>query len=884
MAQRRFAIVLVLALLAPAALVSASTVRTVAAPVTLALPAREMVTIQRDAYGVPHVYAGSAYALFFGNGYAMAQDRLFQMDVLRHVGRGEATSVLGSSFLAMDVAARRDLYTEAERTQQWLGLPDDQRTALLGFADGVNAWINETRANPTRLSAEFYAVGHPPEAWIPEDTVAIADYLLSVFGVGAGDQELSNAQLLLQLARTLPGDEVEAAFHDLVWMHDDASYPTIPEAEGTFASGERPLAFSEIPAAQWAVTWAAANATPFGDVDCLVSQDGVASGCAASLSNLAESTVDAGMPLKWGSNAALVAPGLSRSGGALLLGGPQMSYYNPMVPYEVALHGAGYDALGMGVGGAPGVIIGRTTHFSWTVTSGDGDQVDVVAERLVPGNPRAYYDGATGVATPMDCRTELYYGKPTAVDTSPPLLATQEVCRTNHGPVFAMNEAAGYAFVREATTRGDELRSGLLWLTLGREPDLAGFASHMESFRFTFNFNYADDAGNIAYFHWGGNPVRASGYDSRLPRLAGAWEWTGLRTGSQLPHVVNPAQGYTVNWNNLPERGFSAGATRELWGPTHRVELYDRAIRDALAASPDHKLGLAELDAINRRIATQNPFAYEIAPFVIGASEHDADPVVQAAVDALRAWRDAGYTWEDDGACQHVLPKAPGAGAADCRYAYPGFAVYERWRTLMQGALMADELGPHVRALNFDPATSDDPHAADAGRNDNKEGPLLNAFLGRNGHAWCDDVTTSGVESCEALSAATLRAAVADLAQAYGTSDVSQWREPIHRIKFSALSGGPAWSIPMVNRPSFHHVYDWGAGYAGSVLPPGTDQTWYPADFLRFEADGTLPDAHKRDQLDLYVAFAWKPAEMTPASVSSTTRLDVASPLVVPLH
>jgi hypothetical protein len=120
-----------------------------------------------------------------------------------------------------------------------------------------------------------------------------------------------------------------------------------------------------------------------------------------------------------------------------------------------------------------------------------------------------------------------------------------------------------------------------------------------------------------------------------------------------------------------------------------------------------------------------------------------------------------------------------------------------------------------------------------------------------------------------------LRQALDELSAEYGTSDVSQWHQPIHRIKFVALSGSPAWQIPMVNRPSFNHLYDWGADVEKSVLPPGSNQAWKPVDFLRFEADGTLPDAHKRDQLDLYASFDYKPAKMTPAHVESTTTLEV---------
>jgi hypothetical protein len=139
---------------------------------------------------------------------------------------------------------------------------------------------------------------------------------------------------------------------------------------------------------------------------------------------------------------------------------------------------------------------------------------------------------------------------------------------------------------------------------------------------------------------------------------------------------------------------------------------------------------------------------------------------------------------------------------------------------------MKDELGAFTREINFDPLTSDDPHAADAGRSDNKENVIYDAIMGRTQHDWCAPL------SCAQQLAKTFDDTVHRLEQQYNTSDVGQWREPIHQDGFVALSGGPAWRIPMVNRPSFNHYYDWGTGEAGSVLPPGTNQSWDPVDFL----------------------------------------------------
>lgn len=852
LSTRTFVLVLAAAMLAPALAVAMP----LAAPVATETPAAPQVTIKRDAYGVPHVYADDVYSLFWGNGYAQAQDRLFQIDVLRHVGKGEAARFVGPSLLESDLATRRELYTDEERTAYLNALSPGDREMFQAYADGVNAWIAQTRANPSLLSAEFFALGHAPEDWVPEDTIAIAQYLLAIFGFGSGGNEVENAQLLFHLIDTLGEEEAEKAFNDLLWLHDAETYTTIPADEYVYPATEGILDFDAIPAKQWEVAKAAAESTPFAG--------------AMSLEDVAEAT---GFTMKFGSNGVVLSPEHSESGNALLLGGPQMAYFNPMVPYEVALHGAGFEALGMGIGGAPGMIIGRTPTYSWTVTSGSSDQVDVVALELVPGNSRQYH-GASGV-TDMECRIETHVGVPGAVDQKPPVLAVQEVCRTERGPVFAMNEAAGYAFVKEMTHRYDELRSGILWLTLARSPDLQAFQAHMETFCFEFNFLQADNGGNIAYNHWGCQPVRDPSWDPRLPRLAGAADWQGIRSGSDLPRIENPAKGYLVNWNNKPAQGWSSGDALEKWGPVHRAELFEATMQKFLA--DDGKLDVDDLKAINVEISTRSPFPPNFVPRILAATASSPDATVQDARAALAAWGATGYGWEaSDATC--MTAKAPSA----CFGTYePGFAIYEKWRGLAQERVFRDEMGPYVREMGFVPEKSSDPHAADHGREDNKDNTLHNALHGRAAHAWCDDVATNATESCDGMLAATFAEAVAALAAQYGTDDASEWRQPIHTIKFAGLSGGPSWRIPMVNRPSFNHLYDWGTGYAGSVLPPGTNQYWKPIDYLRYQGDGTMPDAHKRDQLDLYVAFEYKSAQMDPGAWESVETHVAAPPALI---
>lgn len=807
------------------------------------------VRIERDAYGVPHVYSGDGYGLYWGNGYAQAQDRLFQMDALRHVGKGESAEYLGPSQLEMDLTTRRELYTQEERDATWAELQqnDPASAAMFGaFADGVNAFISETQANPSLLSAEFYAIGHLPEAWSAQDSIAIAQFLLDIFGAGSGGNEVDNAKLLVHLRATLGDDEAETAFNDFFWMHDASSFTTIDPVDGTYASTEGPLAFADIPADQWATIEAAAGAHAVGG--------------AMSLQEAAEAV---GLPTKFGSNAMVVAPAKSQNGGALLMGGPQMAYYNPMIPYEVALHGAGFDALGMGVGGAPGVIIGRTATYSWTVTSGSSDQVDAVAVKLVPGDNRSYYvSGTSGATAAMDCRLETHYGLPGAIDANPPVVAIQEVCRTSQGPVFAINDEMGYAFSRLRTHRLDELRSGLLWLTFSQAADINGIQDHMDSFCFEFNFMVAEQAGKIAYLHFGCQPVRDPRCDPRLPRLVGECDWTGVKSGRDLPHVINPTDGTIVQWNNRPAQGWSSGDAMEKWGPLNRVSLIENAIQTRLAANGG-KVSMEDLKSVNIEISTRSPYTVSFVPALLAATAGSANATVQDARAALADWAANGYGWDAQGQTCVVMPSP---NACFGKYAYSGFAIYEAWRGIVQDMTFADEMGPYQRVMGFVPEFSSDPHAADLGREDNKDNVLYNSLNGNTGHNWC---LSANVSSCDDLLQQSFDAAVAQLTASFGTSDVNAWHQDLHTIKFSALSGGPAWRIPMVNRPSFPHYYDWGSGEAGSVLPPGTNQYWMPTDFIQFQADGSLPDAHKRDQLDLYANFEWKPAQMTPIGVES---------------
>lgn len=868
LSRKLLVLVLALAVSVPAAVAQLPTI-TGHAPLAPGVPTPEQVlvtedatiTIVRTAEGVPHVYAETAFSLGFGNGYAQAEDRLPMLDILRHVAKGDSASVAGPSQLASDLEVRRELYTDAERQAAYDELPAFEKELFDGYAAGVNRFLAEAYADPLKMDTTFYGLAHAPEPWAVTDSLAIAQYLLDTFG-SAGGEELRNAKLLAELRDSLGDAAAQGAFDDVVWLRHNGATTAVPPDEGYYhgLDHETAKAFSAIPPAQREATLAAARAVPFGAGEALLPLDGAS----------------APFKFKWGSNAIAVSAEKSANGGGLLGGGPQMGYYSPAVPYEVGLHGAGFEVAGIGVTGAPGVVLGRTSAFSWTVTSGVADQVDVVAEKLVPGETRKYY--YNGEVRDMDCRIELHAPKsapPTSAEAATMLGANvvyQEACRTVHGPVFAIDPQGEWAFARERSHRGEEVASAVRWLTLGMQRDLPGFRERLSDFAFTFNFHYVD-ADDLYYQHTGYQPVRDARLDPRLPRPGtGEFEWQGIMTGEELPHVLNPERGWIVNWNNLPQKGFTSGDSRELWGSMHRVDLIKERLEAQIRDASDGKLTKADVEEAVREAGTRDPFARRMVPHVINAISHAGmgDARLANAGILLHGWKRADYAWTADASGNYT----------------PAHAIYDEWRMIVQNLTFADEMGAAMRTpINFDPPTSDDPHGGDHAQLGNKDALLLDAFEGATERAWCDDVGTPHAESCNAVIIAALRQAIARLASEYGTSDMRKWTMPQHMIRHVPIGAGPAWELPMVNRATFNHLHDWSDPEnrgAESVLPPGVFAGSYPPlVFAAYAAGGDVPP-HRNDQLELYKAWEYKPfryyRDQVEADAKSVREMRIALP------
>ena len=718
-------------------------------------------TVLRDRYGVPHIFASNVDDLSFTNGYVEAQDRLFEMEIFRRAGEGTLSAVLGSSFLEMDAAIRRDLYTAAERQAQFDALGADDRRAISKFADGVNLYICQARLDGSKMPAEYAALGFLPADWTAQDTVAGADFLIGVFGAFGGD-EVRNAAFFFDVKSRLRKARAKRVFNDHFPLFDPQSPVTIPQLEKTYddplAHSTRPFSSRQLKVLEKYLSSINAAA-------------GVSTAQAQAMAKAEEVLGVRGARVHHASNAILVSGALSETGNPILLGGPQVGYAIPSFFFEVGLHAPGLDAVGVVPPAGPGIVIGRTQNFAYTITSGISDQVDTYLEVLNPANPKQYlFDDAY---EDMSCRTETFTVQeppPPAGSGGVPMTVQREFCRTRHGPVFYSDGTV--AFSHAYAHRNLELISAANWLRMAQATNLDQFKTLVDGMSMSFNFNFADNQGNIAYFHAGRRPLRPNRSDPRFPLIGtGAQEWQGFLPKDQMPGIVNPAQGWLTNWNNNPIRGWSSSDVRELWGTEHRVQALQDGILHELAV--DGKLSVDDVNLIMYQAAKKDEYAggrgafdgrpAVAGPFVALSAAVDALAASDPDQASLRAGRDLMGAWVNADttvaltAIRTGMPVTRTVHGAplidldgDGYYEYPGAALYERWREILQHRVFDDELGQFVSPLEYDPAPG--ANTGDHGGGDTQDSVLIHALSGFSANGkrtinYFDDITTPGRET-----------------------------------------------------------------------------------------------------------------------------------------
>ena len=544
------------------------------------------VEIDRDDWGVPHITAETESAVFFGQGFAVAQDRLFQMETFWRSGTGRLAEAFGASFVPADRQVRQFYYTPAERQAQFEALPDDIQTLMLGFVDGVNAYIDSVAANPAvyqpveYTQLPFTLIGI--EQWDVDKMMAAIQFFIRRFGE-AGGQELQ------RLA------ELEA--NGQAWFDENRPIND-PSAPTTIPAGPPPESTPR------EVTYRGPSVDP-SIYDAVAAQRELVEQLYAQL----------GVPRKFGSYATLVGPSQSASGDVLLLGAPQMG--QPSVtgpgstsravtwesellvgdPASPTLHIAG-----MTVPGAPGVIIGRTPSRAWTFTSGVSDNVDTFIETTEDNTLTRYlYDGSF---VDYEVITETIN-----VIGGAPVEFTHH--RSVHGPVYSTDLDSQQAFTWQYAFWQEELDMILSLYDVWKAEDVEQVEDALEVLPVSFNFFHADQDQNINFWHVGRYPDRPDGADPRLPLLGdGSQEWDGLLAFEDLPQDSDPAQGYYVNWNNKPAVWWDHGDIMP-WSPAGGRP-YDGVLAIDAYVTQEAPLAFDELKGIHPVIdAREYPGTYQ---------------------------------------------------------------------------------------------------------------------------------------------------------------------------------------------------------------------------------------------------------------------------------
>lgn len=495
------------------------------------------VAIERDAAGVPVIRGATRADVARATGYAHAQDRLFQMDLLRRTGAGELAAILGASLIDADRAIRPHQFRQ--RAREALATAEaGERELLEAYAEGVNAGMAALGARPF----EYWLLGEMPVPWRAEDSILVVHAMwIDLQGLDGADEQQRG-----RLAAALP----------------DAAYRLLVEPD---PDGEAPLDGSRLPE----VPMPAPEAFDLRALDRAIFGLPDASEAAPVRGALAPLQGDA----KRGSNNWAVAGRRARDGGALLANDMHLGLRVPNIWYRVRLvvEPDAIDVTGVTLPGTPAVIAGSNGRVAWGFTNSYGDFQDLV--RLEPGPDAGSYLTATGPRQfEVDAEAiEVADGEPVSL----------EVRRTIWGPVIA-EDGEGHALALAWTAHrpgATDMALVALERTRGIE-DAAAVAggSGMPG----QNVMLADAAGRIGWVLSGRLPVRR-GIDATRPSPwhgAGAG-WDGWLPQPNSPRLLDPPQGYAWSAN---ARVVGGEAFDRIGDGDYAAAARARQIRDRLAS------------------------------------------------------------------------------------------------------------------------------------------------------------------------------------------------------------------------------------------------------------------------------------------------------------
>jgi penicillin amidase len=778
----------------------------------------QKVAIYRDNYGVPHVYAKDTYGIYYGFGYAIATDRLFQMEMAKRSVLGTVSEILGSAYINFDKGIRSN-YSPESIQQQYQSLSKKDKDIFDGYAAGMNTRIEEVLAHPgTLLPKQFTDYGFLPAPWTPVDVIMIfVGTMCNRFS--DFNTELDNMDFLTYLEGLYGADTAWKIFNQTKWVNDPGAPVTIPDEDLHIVRGLNSgngFAKRVLPKTKNVIQVVEAKRERTVEETRFLEKIG--------LGFLNEPVLT--------SNIWLVGKKRTynpHQGNAILMNGPQFGWFNPGYVYEIGLHGAGFDLVGSTPFGYPVLLFAHNKHIAWGSTAALGDLIDVYEEMLNPDNPYQYW--FNGEWRDMEKRTETVYvkgGDPATVD----------IYRTVHGFVIRFDTVNHLAYSKKRTWEGHEIESLLTWIESTKAENYWQWRNTAKKMALTINWYYADQKGNIGYIYTGKYPLRKENHDWRLPVSGkGDMEWLGILPFDHNPQVYNPKQGYITNWNNKPASYWNDGDMWWLaWGNVDRVQ----TIMDELNAKK--RFTKDEIWEMNRRLSYIDiNIAYFLPSLERAVEGLPSSSAEKQAVLLLKGWD--RYRWD--------LNK-------DGFYDSPAQTIFQKWLPIMLKNTFQDDF----QSFFWMVGSAGYPTTPPSGSTNVQTGVkiLYHALLGENSTIPNEYDFFNGVDPFQVVHN-SLTETIAALITQYGTSDMSQWKLPVVPQKFfyknfygvPQANANEELTLPSnMNRGTENHMVvlkPWEIEGV-NVCPPGQSG---------FVAPGGTEDPHYSDQMGLYENFQAKP-------------------------
>jgi penicillin amidase len=479
------------------------------------------VEILRDRWGVCHIYAQSEHDLFFAQGWSVARDRLFQLEIWRRQATGTMAEIQGKSALERDVGTR--LLKFRGDMDRELGWYHPRGAAIVGaFVAGINAYIDRTEQEPGRLPIEFKLLGIKPGHWTPEVVVSRHNGLF---------RNVTTDVQLAQLVRILGSERAREVLN----LH-----PGHPRLEPDAA-----LDLSPIRDAILGPYTASRAVVRFRPEDVVPEYRGTPARPAAGAGSPAAKSA-AGDGANEGSNNWVVSGDRTFTRAPIMANDPHRAIQLPSLRYWVHLIAPGWNVIGAGEPALPGVSAGHNERGAWGFTIFSIDQEDLYVYETDPFEPTRYKFRDHWEVMRVERETIPVKGQAAVV---------ADLKFTRHGPVLYVDQERHRAYALRAA-----------WLVEGAAPYLASLridqAASWPEFRGACqyfltpseNIVWADVDGHIGWQAVGLTPFRRN-WDGLLPVPAdGPYEWEGYVPPLELPHIVDPHRGWfaTANQDNLP--------------------------------------------------------------------------------------------------------------------------------------------------------------------------------------------------------------------------------------------------------------------------------------------------------------------------------------------